>query len=169
MKRLATVALGLMLGLVALGVRAQVPLPPAVAGTAAWQLVGTGQMRWFAFPLYDASLWQAPGAQALAIRYARALSSDTLTEASIDEMGRLGDPDAERWRAALTRHFPDVVADDVIVAVRREAAGVRFYHQGRPTGVIDDPAFGALFFGIWLDARTRAPELRAALLGEAAQ
>ncbi|MEZ5626700.1 MAG: chalcone isomerase family protein [Rhodocyclaceae bacterium] len=169
MKRLATVALGLMLGLVALGARAQVPLPPAVAGTAEWQLVGTGQMRWFAFRVYDASLWQAAGSQALAIRYARAIDSATLTEASIDEMARLGDPDAERWRAALTRHFPDVVADDVIVAVRSAAAGVRFYHQGRPTGVIDDPAFGERFFGIWLDARTREPDLRAALLGEASR
>ena len=31
-------------------------------------------------------------------------------------------------------------------------------------GSIQEPAFARAFFGIWLDARTSAPELRAALL-----
>ena len=39
--------------------------------------------------------------------------------------------------------------------------------DGRPIGRIDDPAFGAAFFGIWLDARTTAPNLRASLLKQA--
>lgn len=155
------------LALVALGARAEVPLPPAVAAKAPWQLVGSGQMQWFVFTVYDAALWQAPGAQALAIRYARSIPSVTLADTTVDELTRLGLPAAERWRAALLTHFPDVVEGDVIVAVRQAGGEVRFYHQGRSTGTIEDPAFGEAFFGIWLDPRTRAPELRAALLGEA--
>lgn len=155
------------LALVALGARAEVPLPPAVAAKAPWQLVGSGQMQWFVFTVYDAALWQAPDAQALAIRYARSIPSTTLADTTVDELSRLGLPEAERWRAALLTHFPDVVEGDVIVAVRPAGGGVSFYHRGRLTGAIGDPAFADAFFGIWLDARTRAPELRAALLGEA--
>ncbi|MBT0962460.1 chalcone isomerase family protein [Denitromonas iodatirespirans] len=163
MLRAALVALALM----ALSARAEVPLPQAVAAKAPWQLVGSGQMQWFVFTVYDAALWQAPGAQALAIRYARSIASATLAETTIEELTRLGLPAAERWRADLQEHFPDVVEGEVIVAVRQPGLGVRFYHQGRATGAIRDSAFADAFFGIWLDPRTRAPELRAALLGEA--
>ena len=34
----------------------------------------------------------------------------------------------------------------------------------KPTGQVDDPAFARRFFGIWLDPRTRDPELRTRLL-----
>lgn len=41
-----------------------------------------------------------------------------------------------------------------------------FYHQGRLSGKVADPAFARAFFAIWLDARTRVPALRARLLGQ---
>ena len=40
----------------------------------------------------------------------------------------------------------------------------RFVFNGRPLGEIADADFARRFFGIWLDPRTSAPELRAALL-----
>ena len=43
------------------------------------------------------------------------------------------------------------------------AEAMRFIYE-RLLGRIEDPAFGPAFFGIWLDARTTAPGLRASLL-----
>jgi hypothetical protein len=43
-----------------------------------------------------------------------------------------------------------------------------FAFNGRALGAIDDAQFAHSFFAIWLDARTSAPDLRAALLGTAA-
>jgi hypothetical protein len=44
--------------------------------------------------------------------------------------------------------------------------GARFWRNGAPLGEVADPAFSRAFFSIWLDPRTSAPELRAALLGQ---
>jgi len=41
-----------------------------------------------------------------------------------------------------------------------------FYNQHRLLGAIDDPVFARAFFSIWLDPRTREPQLRARLLGQ---
>lgn len=155
--------------------QARVELPAAVQSVAPdWHAVGAGEARWLGFSIYEAALW-ARGARydpeqtyALVIRYARDFSSAKLTDTSIAEMRRMGHGDAPRlaqWRAALGAIFPDVVAGQSIAALRLPGAGVRFYHDGRDIGAIDDEAFARGFFGIWLDERTRAPELRAHLLG----
>jgi len=52
----------------------------------------------------------------------------------------------------------------VIVGVSLPGRGAAFFHDGRPVGEVADPEFARAFFAIWLDARTRAPELRARLL-----
>ena len=150
--------------------KASVPLPPALQSGAAWQLVGNGDMRFLGWRIYEAALWRravtdAAPAQALAIRYARDISSDRLVSTTLDELARLGATRPERWRDALARAFPDVAAGDVLVAVR-EGSGVRFYHLGRETTAVAGDDFADAFFGIWLDPRTREPELRAGLLGE---
>ena len=60
------------------------------------RLVGRGDFTWFGMSLYTARLWssEAPPAWgqpfALELTYRRALSRDTLVEASLDEMRRLG-------------------------------------------------------------------------------
>ena len=152
---------------------AKVPLPPAVQSGPAWRLIGNGDMRFLGWRIYEAALWRrtvadAAPAQALAIRYAREISSNRLVSTTLDELARLGATRPERWRDALGRAFPDVAAGDVLVAVR-EASGVRFYHLGRETTAVAGDDFADAFFGIWLDPRTREPALRAGLLGEAAQ
>ena len=154
-------------------VAATVPLPQAVQSGPAWQLIGNGDMRFLGWRIYEAALWRrtvvdAAPAQALAIRYARTISSDRLVSSTLDELARLGATRPERWRDALARAFPDVKAGDVLVAVR-EASGVRFYHLGRETAAVVGEDFADAFFGIWLDPRTREPELRAGLLGDAAR
>ena len=63
----------------------------------------------------------------------------------------------------MQRIFPDVQPGDHILGLYRPD-GAHFFHNDRPIGAIDTPGFAATFFAIWLDARTSAPELRAALL-----
>lgn len=139
-----------------------------------WRVQGQGEMRWFGFRLYQASLWaqhgrwQAGLPYALELRYARDIPSGRLVQASIEEMARLAGADAERlarWKLDLERVFPDVRAGDVIHGVHLPQRGAEFYHQGRLTGRIDDVEFASAFFAIWLDPRTREPALRASLLG----
>lgn len=139
-----------------------------------WRMQGQGEMRWFGFRVYQASLWAPDGRRqaglpyALELRYARDIASGRLVQASIEEMQRLGSADdarLARWKLELERVFPDVRTDEVIHGVHLPQRGAEFYHQGRLTGRIDDVEFARAFFAIWLDPRTREPALRASLLG----
>lgn len=154
---------------------AGVPLPdPVVREFPQLRLAGEGRLRWFGLLIYDASLWVDGGGWnpqrefALDIRYARDIKGGKLAQTSIEEMRRLGfanEQQAARWTADLTRLFPDVHKGEHITGVNRPGQGVQFYHQGRMTGAIDDPEFARGFFAIWLDERTREPNLRQALFG----
>lgn len=135
--------------------------------------LGKGEMRWFGFKLYDASLWATGGSFspdggfALSIRYARSFEGAELADASIDEIRRLGERDRAklaRWKAVLTRVFPDVEEGDVITGVKMPDGSSRFFHQGRELPSIEEKALSDAFFAIWLDERTREPKLRTRLL-----
>ncbi len=149
----------------------KLPAPPA---RYALQPVGQGSLTWFGLRVYDAALWAPNGALdfsrpfALVVRYARALDGESIAERSIEEIERLGagSPAQRRaWAALLRSAIPDVEAGDQITGVHRPGKGARFYLNGRLLGELDDPAFSRAFFSIWLDPRTSAPELRAALIG----
>ena len=155
---------------------AQLPVPPgAVAEAESLRVLGQGRMRWFGLLLYDASLWVPDGrfswdrGFALDIRYARDFEGRRLAEASVDELRRIGLGDAAQWSAwgeSMRRAFPDVRKGEHITGVYRPGVGVDFFHEGRATATVADPAFARAFFSIWLDPRTREPRLRAALLGQ---
>ena len=137
----------------------------------AWQQWGLAEMRFFGFALYRATLWVAgPGINnsphALTLHYRRNISREQLVSASLDEMRRLGDADTTvaRWQADLERVFPDVKTGERIIGLHLPGQGARFYHQGRLTGEVNDADFAQRFFAIWLDPRTRSPEVRALLL-----
>ena len=92
------------LGLLLLAGGAAAVLPPD------WRIQGQGEMRWFGFRLYQASLWapdgrwQAAQPYALELRYARDIPSARLVQASIEEMQRLGSADdarLARWKVEL--------------------------------------------------------------------
>ncbi|MCW5581042.1 MAG: chalcone isomerase family protein [Luteimonas sp.] len=173
--RRAVIAALVIGGLALAGVAAARTLPPAVAAAAgSMQLAGEGEMRWLGFKLYDAALWVEVGRDvgeaehALVIRYARPIAAQRLIDVSLDEMRRLGERDEARlahWRALLQRALPSVEAGDTLVGLHRPGRGASFWHQGRLTAHIDDGALARAFFAIWLDERTREPELRARLLG----
>ena len=153
-----------------------VVLPPAVAAQhPEFDRVGGGEMRWLGFKLYDAALWASARGEAamgdahvLSIRYSRAISSERLVAVSLDEMRRLGFGDEvrlARWGEALGAALPSVEAGDTLAALHRPGEGAQFWHQGQPSGEIRDPELARAFFAIWLDPRTREPQLRAQLLG----
>jgi len=139
-------------------------------------LAGSGRLTWFGFHLYDAALYAAqgfdPAAAAtqpfvLELTYARRLEGKGIAEASRDEIARLGfgtEAQRTRWHEQMVKLFPDVTKGRRLAGVNVPGAGARFYFDGQPLGSIDDPAFAGAFFAIWLDPRTRAPQLRDSLL-----
>jgi hypothetical protein len=107
---------------------------------------------------------------ALELTYTRRLNGREIAERSETEIDRLGigtDEQRARWLKAMLALFPDVNAGQRLAGVHMPGRRTEFYLDGRPLGGIDDPAFGAAFFAIWLDARTTAPGLRASLLQQA--
>lgn len=138
---------------------------------AGWQEWGAGEMRFFGFRLYRATLWVAGSSIdtapfALTLHYHRDITRQQLVNSSLDEMRRTGTPEAtaEKWRADLERVFPDVREGDRIIGIHLPGTGARFYHQGKLTGEVRDPDFSRRFFAIWLDPKTRSPDVRAMLL-----
>jgi hypothetical protein len=165
----------LALSIVPLQAAAIAPLPEPVAQTApGLRPVGEGRLRWFGLHIYDAALWAKDASWsvdqtfALDIRYARSISGRRLLDTTLDEMRRLGFDDEaalSRWAQAMSGVFPDVRRGERITGVNRPGEGVVFYHDGRATGFVRDVNFARAFFAIWLDPRTREPNLRESLIG----
>lgn len=138
--------------------------------------LGAGRLKFFGLHVYDAQLFVPRGYTggdlmpqpfALELTYARALSGKAIAERSYDEIAKLAYGSKEqraRWRAEMATLFPDVKSGQRLAGVHRPGAATRFYLDGRFLGEVADPAFGPAFFGIWLDPRTSAPDLRRQLL-----
>ena len=139
--------------------------------TAGFRRWGSGEFRRFGFLVYEATLW-AGGEDplrpplALKLTYKRNISGRDIADASVKEIRNLGVADEARlrgWCEQMAGIFPDVRPGDHILGVQLPDEA-RFFFNDRSIGTIDDPAFARAFFAIWLDARTSAPDLRAALL-----
>jgi hypothetical protein len=140
------------------------------------RLAGQGKFTWFGFHVYDAALYAParfdaanPAAQpfVLELTYARKLEGKSIAEASRDEIERMGfgtEKQRALWHEQMLRLFPDVTKGQRLAGVNVPGSGARFYFDGRFVGSIDDPEFAHAFFAIWLDERTRAPQLRERLL-----
>ena len=143
--------------------RAHASIP---AGMRRW---GSGNFRRFGFLVYQATLWAGddPLRPPLALRldYKRSISSTAIAEASVKEMRRLvaDQQPLDHWGEQMAQIFPDVRDGDHILGIW-QVDGARFLQGDRLLGSVADEAFSRAFFGIWLDERTSAPELRAALL-----
>jgi hypothetical protein len=130
---------------------------------------GSGEFRRFGFLVYEATLWAGDDPQRpplmLRLDYKRNIAGAAIAEASVKEMRRtVSDETRLRdWGRRMARTFPDVQPGDHIVGHYRPDGAV-FMQEERLLGRIDEPEFAQAFFGIWLDPRTSAPELRAALL-----
>lgn len=147
------------------------PLAGGASPMQGLRVRGRGSFRRFGFHVYDATLWtgEVPDGPPLALRldYRRKLSGQAIAEASTSEMRRLVDDESQlaTWDRAMRRIFPDVRDGDHLLGVWRDD-GAYFYQNDALIGVVRDPAFARAFFGIWLDPRSSAPALRAALLGQ---
>ncbi|MFN3544691.1 MAG: chalcone isomerase family protein [Thiobacillus sp.] len=155
---------------VAFGAQAS-PLPHLTG----YEAVGSGTLRFLGLRIYDATLWAPRGAWAsgqpfaLELRYSRRFDGAAIAKRSIDEIRaqrKLPEATLARWEAELAAIFPDVREGDRLIGVRTPGEGATFYRGTRVIGRIDDEALAEAFFDIWLAPATRAPELRARLLGE---
>ena len=137
-----------------------------MAGLLRW---GNGEFRRFGFLVYEATLWAGDDPQrpplALRLDYKRTIAGAAIADASVKEMRAQGADEAalKRWGEQMTRLFPDVKDGDSIIGEYLPGVA-RFYFNGRLLGEVADADFARWFFGIWLDVKTSAPELRAALL-----
>jgi hypothetical protein len=143
-----------------------------------YSAVGSGRLRFFGLHVYDAQLWAGPSvavttdnydstALALTLTYGRTLYGKAIAERSLKEMqgvATVSDTQAQQWLATMLRLFPDVNEDDQLTGVYTPNQGAAFWLNGRLLGQVPDPAFARAFFGIWLDARSSEPALRAQLL-----
>ncbi|MDW9404478.1 hypothetical protein GE454_15495, partial [Pseudomonas soli] len=106
----------------------------------------------------------------LELSYHRSLSRETLVKASLEEMRRLGagtvtTQQFDAWAREMQAAFVDVRPGMRITGVFLPQTGCRFYVDGRLRHEVADVAFARAFFAIWLDPRTRDPQLRQRLLG----
>ena len=137
-----------------------------LSGLKRW---GSGEFRRFGFLVYAATLWAGDDPQrppfALCLDYKRTIAGSAIAEASVSEMRKFGSDEAtlRRWGEQMARLFPDVAPGDFIIGIH-DGNGARFHYNGNPLGEMADPTFASRFFAIWLDPRTSAPHLRAALL-----
>ena len=140
------------------------------------QIIGSGDFSVFGFDVYNARLWSAarPLAEdqpfALELIYRRHITREDLVQASVDEIKRLGGTKVSPaqlagWQQQMRQSFVDVQAGTRITGVYLPGQGARFFVGQQLQHEIDDPQFARAFFNIWLDPRTRSPELREQLLG----
>jgi hypothetical protein len=156
-------------------------LSPAV--WAGWQaalpnahLLGAGDFRKFGFLVYTARLY-TPASHldetapfALELTYHRSIKGDALVDASISEIKRIqgstvSAEQLQRWREQMQRSFVDVEEGSQLTGVFLPGQGAQFYVGDQLKSEIKDQAYAKAFFAIWLDPRSRDPDLRAQLLG----
>ncbi len=138
------------------------------------QAVGQGRMSVFLWDVYDAKLyaaggqWQSDKPFALQLNYLLKLDGEKIADRSVEEIRGQGFNDEIKlatWHAQMRKIFPDVEKGMSLTGVRLQSGAAVFYKNGQRIGLINDPAFSAAFFGIWLSEKTSAPNLRKKLLG----
>jgi hypothetical protein len=151
--------------------------PPVIVQGYALRIVGSGELRWLGFPIYDASLWTSTGRYtgfgpgetvALSLWYQRAFKRDDLVRITETAWKKLGQPEAaqrDRWLAELRRAWSDVAPGSNVTTVVIPRGPTRFYDQRGRFAQVDDPAFGPAFLAIWLNPRSVVSDLRQQLLG----
>ncbi|MEE3914559.1 chalcone isomerase family protein [Pseudomonas viridiflava] len=142
------------------------------------QVVGSGELTLFGFRIYTARLFSPAtpftvnSPMALELTYHRDIDRQDLVDASIDEIKRISGKSVtaeqlEAWRQQMSQAFVDVQPGMKITGVYLPGREARFYVGEKLQHVVPDSAFAKAFFDIWLDPKTRNPELRERLLGKA--
>jgi len=154
--------------------------PEVAAHLPGAMLAGQQRLRVWGFEVYDAQLWITPGFRAsqyrwqplaLSLGYLRTLRGPAIAERSLAEMRRQGPISAAQeatWLDAMRATFVDVAAQDRLTGLHQPGQPARFWLNGQRLGQVADGEFSSRFFGIWLDPASSQPELRRALLAQAA-
>ncbi|KPW20707.1 Uncharacterized protein ALO83_00680 [Pseudomonas cannabina pv. alisalensis] len=140
------------------------------------QVVGSGELTLFGFRIYTARLsspakpFTADAPLVLELTYHRAIDREDLVDASIDEIKRISGAAVSAdqltaWRQHMQQSFVDVQPGMKITGVYLPGREARFYVGTKLQHVVPDSQFAKAFFSIWLDPKTRNPELREELLG----
>lgn len=142
--------------------------------TDTWRVCGEGVFSWSVFRFYRARLLTASGLFdedqpfLLDLHYLRSLTGQQIVSTSVDEIVRLftlSDTQQKTWSESLSTMIPDVSLGDRLLGWFVPGVQIQFFSATQKLGQIDDPEFVRMFSAIWLDPRTRSPQLRAALLG----
>jgi Chalcone isomerase-like len=157
------------------------PAPTAAEALSGQRAIGQTLFRWWGLEVYRATLYASAGFDplrfeqqrfALELEYRRAFDGEDIARRSLDEMqvlAPLAPAQSRDWLDRMTRAFPDVQPGDRLLGVHEPGAGARFYLNGRLLDSVDDPAFSARFFAIWLSPQTSQPRMREALIAGAAR
>jgi hypothetical protein len=148
--------------------------PPEIAGAIkADKPFGEGHMNFLFIRAYNARFWtDAAGWSmeqpcAMEITYGMGFDTSDLVERTIKEMKNvdpaLGDAEIARLTPQLDKVYPPVKSGDRLMALYAPGKPIAFFHNGTPTGSIDN-AYAKDFFGLWLLPNTSSPSLRAKLL-----
>jgi len=139
-----------------------------------WQVCGEGVFSWSVFKFYRARLLTTSGVFnesqpfLLDLHYLRSLAGQQIVSTSVDEIARLftvSETQKKNWAASLAAMMPDVSLGDRLLGWFVPGVQAQFFSATQHLGQVDDPEFVRMFSAIWLDPRTRSPQLRAALLG----
>ncbi len=150
------------------------PLPaPVSVEHPSLKLRGKTLLRVFGFRIYHGFLWTQEGSDslkdthALDLEYLRNFEGEALATRSIDEMKSQGigsESQYDGWLKEMRRVFPNVKPNDRITGLHLPGKGAKFFHNGKFTGDVNDPAFAQAFFDIWLSPKTTQPAMRKELL-----
>lgn len=132
----------------------------------------SGRFKTWGFHIYDIE-YMAQGQYpkvppyALELTYKRTIKGSRILDSTEEEMLRVGGPKekVKEWVDKLKSIFPDVKDGDKLRGFVDKDQKTYFCQPGKDLGVIADPEFATYFFGIWLDERTRSPDVRQKLLG----
>lgn len=149
-------------------------LPGLSLAETSWNAVGSSDMRWTVFKLYNITLLTDDGQyrpqefpQALEIRYYRDIDKDDLVAATDDQWKGLGIPAEQRnaWLPELKTLWPDISKNDKLRFEVDASGSNRFYYNGKPIGSVAGSDFSQAFLAIWLSPDTSRPDLREKLIG----
>lgn len=137
------------------------------------EMVGEHRFTKYMFKVYDASLyapkgvWNADAPFALSLTYLRNFDSGDIVRVSAKNMRQIGFEDEEKlsvWQNKMAEIFPDVSDGITITGIYTRDGTTVFYQDEQKIGSVDDPEFGAYFFGIWLNENTAEPRMRKKLI-----
>lgn len=141
---------------------------------AGMEKVGAASFSWLFWRLFDAELrsskssfdWDRP--LALSITYRTNFSSEELTRATLEEIGRVTTWEPSRieaLREPVARCMADVATGDTFTAISEDGASVRLYLNRDYRCTLTAPGLKRAYLGIWLSERSRYPKQSLALRG----